>query len=103
MAVDFPSEEQAAVFGRFPEEISTEDMERFCWLDDADLSAVDRSRGTHHRPGLAVQLITVQVVGRSPDGSTGRPMVGGGVLGRAAGPCGCFRSQAVRASGTVRL
>ncbi|MBB1512656.1 DUF4158 domain-containing protein, partial [Tessaracoccus sp. MC1627] len=41
------SDEQAAGFGRFPEEVSAEDLERFCWLDDADLSVVDRRRGKH--------------------------------------------------------
>lgn len=64
MAVDFLSDEQAAGFGRFPEEVSAEDLERFCWLDDADLSVVDRRRGKHNRLGFAVQLITVRVVGR---------------------------------------
>jgi hypothetical protein len=37
MAVDFLSDEQAAGFGRFPDEVSREDLERFCWLDDTDL------------------------------------------------------------------
>ncbi|WP_104111906.1 Tn3 family transposase [Arthrobacter sp. N199823] len=64
MAVDFLSDEQAAGFGRFPNEISAEDLERFCWLDDADLSVVDRHRGLHNRLGFAVQLISVRVVGR---------------------------------------
>ncbi len=64
MAVDFLSDEQAAGFGRFPHEISAEDLERFCWLDDADLSVVDRRRGLHNRLGFAVQLISVRVVGR---------------------------------------
>lgn len=64
MAVDFLSDEQAAVFGRFPDEVSAEDLERFCWLDDADLSVVGRRRGKHNRLGFAVQLITVRAVGR---------------------------------------
>lgn len=64
MAVDFLSDEQAAGFGRFPDEVSAEDLERFCWLDDADLSVVGRRRGMHNRLGFAVQLITVRAVGR---------------------------------------
>ena len=64
MPVDFLSDEQAAGFGRFPDEISMEDLERFCWLDDADLSVVGGRRGMHNRLGFAVQLVTVWVVGR---------------------------------------
>lgn len=64
MAVDFLSDEQAAGFGGFPDEVSAEDLERFCWLDDADLSVVGRRRGMHNRLGFAVQLITVRVAGR---------------------------------------
>lgn len=64
MAVDFLSDEQAAGFGRFPDEISREDLERFCWLDDADLLVAGRRRGVHNRLGFAVQLATVRVVGR---------------------------------------
>jgi hypothetical protein len=63
MAVDFLSDEQAAGFGRFPDEVSPEDLKRFCWLDDADLSVVCRRRGMHNRLGFAVQLATVRVVG----------------------------------------
>lgn len=64
MAVDFLSDEQVAGFGGFPDEVPAEDLERFCWLDDADLSVVGRRRGMHNRLGFAVQLITVRVVGR---------------------------------------
>jgi hypothetical protein len=45
MAVDFISDEQAARLGRFPDEISAEDLERLCWLDDADLAVVDSPGG----------------------------------------------------------
>ncbi|WP_241981287.1 DUF4158 domain-containing protein [Cryobacterium algoritolerans] len=64
MAVDFLSDEQVAGFGRFPDEVSREDLERFCWLDDADLSVAGRRRVMHNRLGFAVQLATVRVVGR---------------------------------------
>lgn len=64
MAVDFLSDDQAAGFGRFLDEVSAEDLERFCWLDDADLSVVGGRRGKHNRLGFAVQLITVRAVGR---------------------------------------
>ena len=64
MAVDFPSDEQARGFGGFPDEVSAEDLERFCGLDDADLTVVGRRRGMHNRLGFAVQLIKVRVAGR---------------------------------------
>ncbi|WP_420820310.1 DUF4158 domain-containing protein [Specibacter cremeus] len=64
MAVDFLSDGQAAGFGRFPDEVSREDLERFCWVDDADLSVAGRRRGMRNRLGFAVQLATVRVVGR---------------------------------------
>jgi hypothetical protein len=64
MAVDFLSSEQAAGFGRFPDEVSREDLERSRWLDDADLSVAGCRRGMHNRLGFAVQLATVRVVGR---------------------------------------
>ena len=63
-AVDFLSDEQAAEFDRFPDELSAEDLERFCGLDATDLSEVGRRRGKHNRLGFAVQLITVRAVGR---------------------------------------
>ena len=63
MAVDFLSDEQVAGFGGCPDEVSPEDLERFCWLDDADLSVVGRRRGMHNRLGFAVQLITVRITG----------------------------------------
>ncbi len=64
MAVDFLSDEQVARFGRFPDEVSREDLGAFSWLDDADLSIVGRRRGMHNRLGFAAQLATVRVVGR---------------------------------------
>jgi hypothetical protein len=64
MAVDFLSNEQAAGFGRLPDEVSAEDLERFCWLDDADLSVAGRRWGMHNRLGFALPLATVRVVGR---------------------------------------
>lgn len=64
MAVDFLSDEQAAEFGQFPDQVSLEVFERYCWLHDADLSVVGLRRGMHNRLGFAVQLVTVRVVGR---------------------------------------
>ncbi|MDO5745828.1 MAG: DUF4158 domain-containing protein [Micrococcaceae bacterium] len=63
MAIDFRSDEQAAGFGEFTEEVSAEDLERFCWMDEGDLTVVGRRRGIHNRLGFAVQLITVRVAG----------------------------------------
>lgn len=60
----FSNDEQASGFGRFPDEVSQEDLQRFCWLDDTDLSIVGRRRGMHNRLGFAVLLATVRIVGR---------------------------------------
>lgn len=97
----FSNDEQASGFGRFPDEVSQEDLERFCWLDDTDLSIVGRRRGMHNRLGFAVLLATVRIVGRflTDPLPVARSMARGGVLGRAAGYCGCFYSQALCAAG----
>jgi TnpA family transposase len=64
MPVEFLSDEQAAAYGRFTGELSTTELERFFYLDDADRNLIARRRSDHHRLGFAVQLGTVRAVGR---------------------------------------
>lgn len=64
MPVEFLTDEQAARFGRFADQIPSQaELERFFFLDDADHTLVERRRGAHNRLGFAVQLGTVRYVG----------------------------------------
>lgn len=57
------SDEKAAGYGAFVEAPSQPELERWCFLDDADLRLVNRRRVDHLRLGFAVQLVTVRALG----------------------------------------
>jgi TnpA family transposase len=61
--VDFLSDEQVEAYGRYVGPVSELDLERFFFLDDADLILVRRRRGAANRLGFAVQLGTVRYLG----------------------------------------
>lgn len=63
MPVEFLSDEQAAAYGRFDGELSSAELERFFFLDDADRRLVERRRSDHTRLGFAVQLGTARFLG----------------------------------------
>jgi hypothetical protein len=63
MPVEFLSDDEVAKFGKFQEDPSRRDLERYFFLDDTDLQLVDRRRADHVRLGFALQLTTVRFLG----------------------------------------
>ncbi|MDW6063374.1 DUF4158 domain-containing protein [Streptomyces sp. FXJ1.4098] len=64
MPVEFLTDEQAAAYGRFVEEPTRPELERFFFLDDVDRDLIASRRTTAHQLGFAVQMCTVRYVGR---------------------------------------
>ncbi|MFJ1900516.1 Tn3 family transposase [Streptomyces sp. NPDC088115] len=64
MPVEFLTDEQAAAYGRFVEEPTRPELERFFFLDDVDRDLIALRRTTSHQLGFAVQMCTVRYVGR---------------------------------------
>lgn len=64
MPVEFLSDEQAEAYGKFAEEPTRPELERFFFLDDVDRDLIARRRSTHHQLGFALQMCTVRYIGR---------------------------------------
>jgi TnpA family transposase len=62
--VEFLSDQEAAGFGRYGESVSSADLERFFFLDDAERALVTGLRGDHNRLGFSLQLTTARYLGR---------------------------------------
>ncbi len=63
MPVSFLTPEQECQYGRFPTDVSTQQLARYFHLDDNDRRFVITHRGAHMRLGCAVQLGTVRFLG----------------------------------------
>lgn len=64
MPVEFLTDDQAEAYGRFVEEPTRPELERFFFLDDVDRDLIVLRRTVHHQLGFAVQMCTVRYVGR---------------------------------------
>jgi hypothetical protein len=64
--VEFLTDEQAAAYGKFAEEPTRPELERFSFLDDVDRDLIALRRTKHHQqaPELAEDLWPVAIVGR---------------------------------------
>lgn len=63
MPVEFVTDEQAAAYGKFAEEPTRPELERFFFLDDVDRDLIALRRTQHHQLGFALVMCTVRYVG----------------------------------------
>ncbi|WP_353961756.1 DUF4158 domain-containing protein [Streptomyces sp. NBC_01619] len=63
MAVDYPSGDQVARYGRFSREPSPQELEVFFRLEESALAMARTKRRSHNRVGWAVQWGTVRMLG----------------------------------------
>src|SRR5487761_1355256 len=63
MPVEFLTDDEAAIYGRYAGAPSQAELEKIFFLDDEDRALVDRRRGPHMKLGFALQLVTARYVG----------------------------------------
>lgn len=63
MPVGFLSESQTREYGRFPGELTPDQLARYFHLDETDHGFVATHRGDHNRLGVAVQLGSLRMLG----------------------------------------
>ncbi|MEL6882753.1 MAG: DUF4158 domain-containing protein, partial [Cyanobacteria bacterium J06607_10] len=67
MPVQFLSDAEHARLNRFPEEVETDDLDRYFWLCDDDHDAMQSLRGTHNQLGFGLQIGCLRYLGFFPD------------------------------------
>jgi hypothetical protein len=60
--VEFLTDEQAEAYGKFAEEPTRPELERFVFPDDVDRDLIALRRTKHHQLGFALQMCTVRYV-----------------------------------------
>lgn len=63
MPVEFLTDEQAEAYGKFAEQPSRPELERFFFLDDVDRDLIALRRTASHQLGFAIQMCTVRYIG----------------------------------------
>ncbi|WTH50075.1 DUF4158 domain-containing protein [Streptomyces sp. NBC_01550] len=61
---EFLTDEQAEAYGKFAEESTRPELERFFFLDDVDRDLIALRHSTHHQLGFALQMCTVRYICR---------------------------------------